>query len=100
MSQLPETRNSLLIKVRNTAQAEAWEEFSAICRPAVYRLARRQGLQDADAEDLAQRVLVSVSAAIPTWQKDESRGTFRSWLLRVARNAISTHSLEGRRTRR
>ncbi len=88
MAQLPETRNSLLLKVRDSANAEAWEEFAAIYRPVIYRLARRRGLQDADAEDLAQRVLVSVSEAIRTWEKDERRGTFRAWLLRVARNAI------------
>jgi RNA polymerase sigma-70 factor (ECF subfamily) len=88
MTQLPETRNSLLIKVRNPADAVAWDEFATIYRPAIYRLARRRGLQDADAEDLAQRVLVSVSAAIRTWEKDERRGTFWAWLLRIARNAI------------
>lgn len=88
MTRLPETRNSLLIKVRDPSDAEAWKEFTAIYRPAIYRLARRQGLQDADAEDLAQRVLVSVSTAIQNWEKDASRGTFRAWLLRVARNAI------------
>lgn len=88
MAQLPETRNSLLLKVRNPADGDAWRDFSEIYRPVIYRLARRRGLQDADAEDLAQRVLVSVSAALQTWEKDESRGTFRAWLLRVARNAI------------
>ena len=88
MVHLPETRNSLLLKVRDPADAVAWEEFVAIYRPLIYRLARRRGLQDADAEDLAQRVLVSVSEAIRTWEKDERRGTFRAWLLRVARNAI------------
>lgn len=87
MVQLPETRNSLLIQVRDSADSDAWEQFVAIYRPAVYRLARRNGLQDADAEDLAQRVLVSVSQAIGSWEKDEMRGTFRAWLLRVARNA-------------
>ncbi|HJN10352.1 MAG: hypothetical protein QGG09_11400 [Pirellulaceae bacterium] len=53
MAQLPETRNSLLLKVRDPADADAWIEFAAIYRPVIYRLARRRGLQDADAEDLA-----------------------------------------------
>ncbi len=88
MSRLPETSNSLLLKVRDPANVDAWREFAAIYRPAVYRLARRQGLQDADAEDLAQRVLVSVADALQTWEKDDNRGTFRAWLLRIARNAI------------
>jgi RNA polymerase sigma-70 factor (ECF subfamily) len=88
MAQLPETRNSLLLQMRNPRDAVAWEQFVEIYRPAVYRLARRRGLQDADADDLAQRVLMSVSKAIGKWEKDENRGTFRAWLLRVARNAI------------
>jgi len=88
MTELPDTRDSLLLRVRNPTDVEAWDAFVAIYRPAIYRLARRRGLQDADAEDLAQRVLMSVSEAIRTWEKDERRGTFRAWLLRVARNAI------------
>lgn len=89
MRESPETRESLLLKVRDPRNREAWEEFSALYRPIAYRLARRRGLQDADAEDLAQRVMVSVSGAIKDWQKDSERGTFRAWLARIARNAIT-----------
>jgi RNA polymerase sigma-70 factor (ECF subfamily) len=78
-----------LLRVRDSQNREAWEEFSALYRPIAYRLARQRGLQDADAEDLAQRVLVSVSQAIKNWNKDEERGTFRAWIVRIARNAIT-----------
>jgi RNA polymerase sigma-70 factor (ECF subfamily) len=88
MSELPETRESLLLKMRDPRNAAAWEQFVAVYRPTMYRLARRRGLQDAEAEDLAQLVMVNVSRAIGGWQKDATRGTFRSWLLRIARNAI------------
>ena len=84
----PETRESLLIRVRDPADVAAWQEFVAVYRPMIYRLARRRGLQDCDAEDLAQRVLMSVSRVIGDWKKDASRGSFRGWLSRVARNAI------------
>jgi RNA polymerase sigma-70 factor (ECF subfamily) len=79
----------LLLKVRNPQNREAWQEFSALYRPLAYRLARRRGLQHADAEDLAQRVMLSLSDAIKTWTKDAERGTFRAWLARIARNAIT-----------
>jgi RNA polymerase sigma-70 factor (ECF subfamily) len=85
---LPETGESLLMKIRDPGDAVAWEQFVAVYRPSILRLARRRGLQDADAEDLAQRVLTSVSRVIGRWKKDHERGTFRSWLLRIARNEM------------
>lgn len=88
MSDLPETGESLLVKIRDPDDAVAWEQFVAVYRPSILRLARRRGLQDADAEDLAQQVLTSVSRAIGRWEKDRERGTFRSWLVRIARNEM------------
>lgn len=45
-------------------------------------------MQDADAQDLAQKVLMSVAAAIGDWKKNDDRVRFRHWLRRVARNGI------------
>jgi len=88
LSEWPETRETLLLKIRDPSDAVAWGQFVAIYRPSILRLARRRGLQDADAENLAQQVLTSVSLAIGRWEKDDSRGTFHSWLLRIAHNEI------------
>ncbi len=96
MTELPETRESLLLRIRDSADAAAWDRFVATYRPAVYRLARRRGLQDADAEDLAQQVMSAVARAIATWRKDGQRGTFRGWLLQVARNACVNLLTRGR----
>lgn len=91
MSQVPETRDSLLVRLADTADHEAWCQFTAIYRPLIYRLARRRGLQDADAQDLAQRVLLSVAGAIGQWQAEPKRAKFRTWLHTVARNAVIDH---------
>lgn len=48
----PETRASLIVRLRDVADVAAWDEFVAIYGPLVYRLAIRQGLQAADAEDV------------------------------------------------
>jgi RNA polymerase sigma-70 factor (ECF subfamily) len=84
----PETRESLLLRLRDADDAAAWDEFVTIYRPMVHRLGLRKGLQDCDADDLSQRVMMSVSRAIAAWEKNESRGGFRAWLRTVARNAI------------
>lgn len=87
MTDTPETRDSLLVRVKNASDQEAWTEFVDLYRPVIYRLARRRGMQDADAQDLAQQVLVSVSKALPRWNRRP--GTrFRHWLVRIAKNAI------------
>jgi RNA polymerase sigma-70 factor (ECF subfamily) len=75
-----------LIRLGDPSDEGAWHEFVDIYRPLVHRLACRLGLQDADAEDLAQEVFVVVASAIDRGLYESGRGTFRGWLFRVARN--------------
>ena len=88
MTSIPDTRASLLIRVRDPADQAAWHEFVEIYRPVILRLARQKGLQDADADDVAQRVLVSIAKAVEDQGHDPARAKFRTWLHRIAHNAI------------
>lgn len=78
------------MRVKDTDDQTAWEEFAAIYRPVICRFARKRGLQESDAQDLAQNVLAAVAAAIPDWQPDESNARFRTWLSRIAFNQTVT----------
>jgi RNA polymerase sigma-70 factor (ECF subfamily) len=89
MTEFPETRSTLLARVRSPENREAWQQFVLIYRPAIYRMARRRGMQDADAQDLVQTVLIRVAGAIDRWEA-EPGVRFRHWLRRIARNAILT----------
>ena len=84
MSASPETRASLLIRLKDQADDEAWFEFTEIYRPVIYRLACRRGMQPADADDLVQQVLTAVARVIDRWEADPERARFRTWLNRGA----------------
>jgi RNA polymerase sigma-70 factor (ECF subfamily) len=88
MNFAPETRASLLIRVRDPADQAAWHEFVEIYRPIILRLARQKGMQEADAEDVAQQVLAAVAKAVEQRGHDPKRAKFRTWLGRVAHNTI------------
>lgn len=96
MSAPPTTRYSLLLRIADPRNHAAWLEFVAIYEPLVYRVARRKGLQDADARDLCQEVFRAVAGAARRWEPDPARGSFRAWLSTVARN----HTLNALRSQR
>jgi RNA polymerase sigma factor (sigma-70 family) len=82
------TRISLLVRIRDRGDEDAWTEFVDLYAPLVYALARRRGLQEADAADLTQDVLRSVVRTAPRFAYDPGRGSFRGWLFTVARNQL------------
>ena len=88
MAEFPETRDSLIVQVKDPSNRTAWEEFAETYRPIVYRIARTRGMQEADAQDLAQQVLMAVASAIGRWERSDEGARFRNWLSRITRNAI------------
>lgn len=93
----PTTRASLLVRLRDAADAEAWKQFVRLYAPLVYRYGRRHGLQDADAADLTQEVLRGVSTALRRDAYDAGRGPFRAWLFTIAHHRL--HDLLARQRR-
>ena len=98
MAEPPLTRVTLLTRLRDGRDGDAWREFFDLYGPVVYRFARNRGLQDADAADLMQDVLRSVARNAHRMEYDPKRGTFRGWLYTVTRNKIYNF-LNGQRHR-
>src|SRR5262249_40145992 len=80
---------------RDPTDQAAWKEFVARYAPVVFRWCRRWGLQEADAEDVTQNVLLALGRQMRSFAYDPA-GRFRSWLCAVARGAWGTF-LESRR---
>ena len=89
MANFPETRVSLILRLAEPEDVQAWQEFAAIYGPTLYRLALRRGLQAADAEDVAQEILFAVARAIERFKPDPAQAKFRTWLSRIARNLLA-----------
>src|SRR5689334_15164002 len=88
MADLPTTRASLLVRIRDARDREAWGQFVQVYGPVVYGYARKRGLQDADAADLTQDVLRAVSAAAGRLDYDPRRGSFCGWLFTLAHHKL------------
>ena len=98
MQNAPDTRASLLLRLREPGDEQAWQDFVEIYGPLISRLATQMGLQPADANDISQDVLTRVAKAVQSWDHNPARGTFRGWLTRVTKNlAIEQFRAQKRR---
>src|SRR5262245_17766552 len=95
MAEIPPTRASLLARLRDPGDEAAWREFVELYGPLVYGYARKQSLQDADAADLTQDVLLAVAGSVGRLDYDPRRGSFRNWLFTVVRNKLSNWRAAG-----
>lgn len=119
MAELPDTQLSLILRLPATVDRIdqcAWQEFVQIYEPFIYSYARRRGLQDSDAHELIQRVMIAVAKSIQNWTppiqtdkpepddptqsanlpESDSHTRFRNWLFTIARTQLinivkSTH---------
>jgi RNA polymerase sigma-70 factor (ECF subfamily) len=89
MAEIPSTRASLLVRLRDPHDEAAWTEFVELYAPLIYNYARKQGLQDADAVDVSQEVVSAVATAVGRLEYDPSRGSFRNWLFKVVSRKLS-----------
>jgi RNA polymerase sigma-70 factor (ECF subfamily) len=76
---------SLLERVRQPGQEQAWARFVEMYTPLLFYWARRMGLQESDAADLVQDVFTTLVQKLPEFVYDRDR-SFRNWLRTVLHN--------------
>jgi RNA polymerase sigma-70 factor (ECF subfamily) len=80
-----ETPASLLERLRQPREVEAWTRFVQLYTPLLYDWSRRLGLQASDAEDLVQDVFTVLVRRLPEFHYDRGK-SFRGWLRTVLLN--------------
>jgi RNA polymerase sigma factor (sigma-70 family) len=83
------TRASLLARLGDPEDRLAWQQVVELYGSLVYGFARQRGLQDADAADVTQEVLLAIAQTAGRWHYDPQRGSFRGWLYGITRNKIA-----------
>ena len=95
-----QTSNSLLLRVRDVGDEQAWSEFVERYAPKIFFWCRRFQLQDSDASDVTQEVLMKLVSAMQSFVYDPSRGSFRGWLKTITANTVRDLGRHWQRTGR
>jgi RNA polymerase sigma-70 factor (ECF subfamily) len=85
---MEQTSVSLLEKLRQPGDQEAWDRLVGLYAPLLKQWLRSFDVQEADAEDLVQDVLAVVVRESPQFVKSDQAGAFRSWLRKVLVNRL------------
>jgi RNA polymerase sigma-70 factor (ECF subfamily) len=84
---MPTTRITLLARLRqNPTDQDAWDDFVERYGRHIYRWCRQWKLQEADAEDVTQNILMKLARKLHDFAYDPSR-SFRGWLKTLAHHA-------------
>jgi RNA polymerase sigma-70 factor (ECF subfamily) len=82
------TRSTLLMKVRDPADGQAWGEFVALYEPLLRAYVRQRGLSEDDIDDVVQEVFARLVKTLPEFELDRQRANFRTWLWPICRSAF------------
>jgi RNA polymerase sigma factor (sigma-70 family) len=83
--ELVPTRASLLHRLRDWDDKSSWQEFFDTYWRLIYGLARKMGLNDAEAQDVVQETMTSVAKHMPAFRYDPVIGSFKAWLFKLTR---------------
>jgi RNA polymerase sigma factor (sigma-70 family) len=91
------TSMTLLEKLRVFEDRRAWSQFMSLYLPMIQTWTRRFGLSHDDVEELTSRLLTKLVEALPKFDYDPAKGSFRGWLKTVAQRELVTFARERQR---
>jgi len=83
-----ETSLSLLNRLRRSPESESWDRLVELYTPLLRVWLRKYDVQDSDADDLTQEVLLAVSKDLGGFEHGGQPGAFRGWLKAILVNRL------------
>ncbi|MEM7233273.1 MAG: sigma-70 family RNA polymerase sigma factor, partial [Planctomycetota bacterium] len=83
-----ETRASLLLRIKDPADSNAWGEFHDLYAPLIYNYARARGLGHDDAEEVRSACYETLTRQIGSFEYDPGKGGFKAWLRTIVQRRV------------
>ena len=83
------TTTALLDALRDPDQSTVWETFDSRYRPIIMGIARRLGLSEHDAADIAQETLAQFLRDYRAGKYERGRGRLRSWIIGIVKHRVA-----------
>jgi len=83
------TRRTLLSRLKDWRDEESWRDFFNTYWKLIYSVAIKAGLSDAEAQEVVQETVITVSKKMPEFRYDPAIGSFKGWLLHITRWRIN-----------
>lgn len=80
------TRYTLIERIQNGDDHEAWEDFVGHYKPFIYFLLNQMEIHTSDQDDMVQEILIRLHNKVG--QYIQERALFRSWLGSVIKNTV------------
>ncbi len=85
---MTETSLSLLNRLRRSPESESWTRLVELYAPLIRIWLHKYEVQDSDAEDLVQEVLLAVTKDLTKFEHRGQPGAFRAWLKEILVNRL------------
>jgi RNA polymerase sigma-70 factor (ECF subfamily) len=83
-----QTSLSLLTRLRHSPESAAWNRLVELYAPLIRAWLRKYDVQNSDADDLVQEVLLTVSKELSEFDHGGQPGAFRAWLKAILVNRL------------
>ena len=91
MSQNFNTRQTLLLKLKDQRDDKAWNDFHETYHRYIRAILWNMNLSEEDANDILQTVMLKIWNKLPEFDYAKSKGKFRNWISVITANTARNH---------